>query len=94
MAAELDVPVIPFIIEYKNLNDYWDHSDTMAGHYFKNLAKPRTDIRLSVGEVIRSDNAWTLLRQSQQWMNDEIVRLRSDWDGLSQGKETRDEVAV
>jgi len=94
MAAELGVPVIPFIIEYKNLSDYWDHKDTMAGHYFKYLAKPRTYIRLSVGDVIRSDNAWTLLRQSQQWMNDEIVRVRSDWGGLSQGKETRDDVAV
>jgi 1-acyl-sn-glycerol-3-phosphate acyltransferase len=90
MAAELGIPVIPFIIEYKSLNDNWDHTDTMAQHYFKNLAKHRTDVRLSVGEVIASDNAWTLLRQSQQWMNDEIVRLRADWGGLSKGHETRD----
>lgn len=83
MAAELGVPVIPFAIEYKSLNDYWDHSDTMAQHYFKNLAKARTDIRLSVGEVIRDDNPWTLLRQSQQWINDEIIRLRADWGGLA-----------
>ena len=94
MAAELKVPIIPFVIEYKSLNDYWDHTDTMAQHYFKNLAKPRTDIRLSVGDVIVGDNSWTLLRQSQQWMNDEIVKLRADWGGLSQGKETRDDEAV
>lgn len=94
MAAELKVPIIPFVIEYKSLNDYWDHTDTMARHYFKNLAKPVTHIRLSVGEVIEGDNSWTLLRQSQQWMNEEIARLRADWGGLSQGKETRDDVAV
>jgi lyso-ornithine lipid O-acyltransferase len=93
LAAELKVPVIPFIIEYKSLHDYWDHSDTMAEHYFKNLAKARTYIRLSIGEVIEGDNSWTLLRQSQQWMNDEITRVRSDWGGLSQGEETRDEIA-
>jgi len=34
-----------------------------------------------------------LLRQSQQWMNDEIIRVRSDWGGLSQGQETKDTVA-
>ncbi len=86
MAAELQVPVIPFVIEYKSLHDYWDHSETMGVHYFKNLAKPRTYVRLSVGEVIQGDNAWTLLRQSQQWINDEIVRLREDWGGLAPDK--------
>ena len=82
IAAELGIPIIPFAIEYKSTNDYWDHTDTMAVHYFKNLAKPRTYIRLSVGEVITGDNAFSLLRQSQQWINEEIVRLRSDWGGL------------
>ncbi len=86
VAAELGVPVIPFVLEYKSTRDYWDHTDTMAVHYFKNLAKARTDVRLSVGEVIYSDNPWTLLRQSQQWINDEIVRLRSDWGGLNAEK--------
>lgn len=86
IAAELGVPVVPFALEYKSINDYWDHTDTMAQHYFKNLAKPRTYIRLSVGEVIHSDTAWTLLRQSQQWINDEIIRLREDWGGLAPEK--------
>jgi 1-acyl-sn-glycerol-3-phosphate acyltransferase len=93
MAAEYQIPVIPFVIEYKSLDDYWDHTDTMAVHYFKNLAKARTYIRLSIGEVIHGDNSWALLRQSQQWMNNEIIRLREDWGGLSTGIETRDEMA-
>ena len=88
IAAELGIPVIPFVLEYKSLRDYWDHSETMGQHYFNNLAKWRTDIRLSFGDVIHGDNSWTLLRQSQQWMNDEIISLRSDWGGLSEGKET------
>ena len=93
LAAELNIPVIPFIMEYKSLHDYWDHTDTMAGHYFKNLAKAKTYVRLSIGDVIHGDNSWALLRQSQQWMNDEIIRVRSDWGGLSQGQETKDTVA-
>ena len=84
VAAELGTPVIPFAMEYKSLDDYWDHTDTMGVHYFKNLAKPRTYIRLSVGEAIQSDNAFALLRQSQQWINEEIIRLREDWGGLKQ----------
>jgi 1-acyl-sn-glycerol-3-phosphate acyltransferase len=86
MAAELNVPVVPFAIEYKSLDDYWDHTDTMAGHYFKNLAKPKTYVRLSCGAAIQDSNSWALLRQSQQWVNDEIVRLREDWGGLAPEK--------
>ncbi len=94
MAAGLGVPVIPFAIEYKSLSDYWDHTDTMLVHYLKYLAKPRTYVRFSAGEVIHADNPWTLLRQSQQWVNEEIERLRADWGGLSQGAETKEEKAV
>ena len=86
MAADLGIPVVPFVIEYKSIADYWDHTDTMGVHYFKNLAKPRTYVRLSVGQVIQGDNAFSLLRQSQQWINEEIVRLREDWGGLAPAK--------
>ena len=82
-AAELGVPVVPFAIEYENINDYWDHTDGMLVHYLKYLAKPRTKIRLSIGQPIAADNAWTLLRQSQLWVNDEIVKMRADWGGLA-----------
>lgn len=85
MAAELGVPVVPFVIEYKSTADYWDHTDSMLVHYLKNLAKPRTYIRLSMGPVIEADTAWALLRQSQQWINAEILRLRADWGGLAPG---------
>lgn len=92
IAAELGIPVIPFALEYKSLNDYWDHSDTMGDHYFKNLAKARTYVRLSVGDVIKSDNPFGLLRQSQQWINEEIVRVREDWGGLAKSKEEKADV--
>ena len=58
----------------------------MAGHYFKYLAKPRTYLKLSVGEAIHGDNAFALLRQSQQWINDEIVSQRAEWGGLAPEK--------
>ncbi|MEO5907155.1 MAG: lysophospholipid acyltransferase family protein, partial [Saprospiraceae bacterium] len=82
-AAELGVPVVPFAIEYKDLRDYWDHTDSMLIHYLKYLAKPKTIIRFSIGQPLVGDNSWTLLRQSQQWVNEEIERMRADWGGLA-----------
>lgn len=84
IAAELGIPVIPFAMEYKSTDDYWDHTDTIGVHYFKYLAKQRTYMRLSVGAPLQSDNSFALLRQSQQWINDEIIELRRDWGGLKQ----------
>jgi len=82
-AAELGVPVVPFAIEYKDVRDYWDHTDNMLMHYLKYLAKPKTIIRLTIGQPIGGDNSWTLLRQSQQWVNEEIEHMRADWGGVS-----------
>ena len=85
LAAELNVPVIPFIMEYKSLQDYW----IIRIPWQVIISKPgqgKTVVRLSIGDVIHGDNSWALLRQSQQWMNDEIIRVRSDWGGLSQGQ--------
>ncbi len=87
IAADLGIPIVPFAIEYKSTADYWDHSETMFEHYFNHLAKPRTYVRISVGHSISGDNAFSLLRQSQQWVNDEIIRLREDWGGLKQEEE-------
>jgi len=88
-AAELQVPIVPFAVEYESVNDYWDHSDSMLVHYLKNLSKPRTNIRLSIGQPMSGDNSWSLLRQSQQWINDEIERLREDWGGLASEEEIK-----
>ncbi len=83
-AAELGVPVVPFAIEYQDVGDYWDRTDSMLMHYLKNLAKPKTIIRFSIGQPMAGDNSWTLLRQSQQWVNDEIEHMRGDWGGLAE----------
>jgi hypothetical protein len=75
--------VVPFAIEYKDVGDYWDRTDSMLMHYLKYLAKPKTTIRFSIGQPMGGDNSWTLLRQSQQWVNDEIEHMRADWGGIS-----------
>ena len=93
-AAELQVPVVPFAVEYKSIHDYWDHTDNMLTHYLKNLSKPRTDIRLSIGPPLTDDNSWALLRQSQQWINEEIVRLREDWGGLANSDPLNDQLTT
>ncbi len=90
-AAEGGFGVVPFILEYKDTNDYWDHSLNFVQHFLANFGKKRNVIHLSIGEPIYSDNTWTLLRQSQEWINHEMVRVHKDW-GNTQYDEIKTEV--
>ncbi len=78
-AADLGVPVVPVALDYKYTSDYWDHKETMVQHYFKNLAKWKTPIRMRIGKPIESENAFTLLRQSQAWIDEQVSEIRSEW---------------
>jgi 1-acyl-sn-glycerol-3-phosphate acyltransferase len=72
--------VVPFMIEYKDKEDNWDHTDSFAVHFIKRFGKRRTHIRIIFGEPLRSDNAWTLLRGAQSWIDDRIAEVRREWD--------------
>ena len=78
-AAALGIPVVPIALDYKYTSDYWDHKETMVQHYFANLAKWRTPVRIRFGTPIKSDNSFTLLRQSQAWIDEVISEFREGW---------------
>lgn len=78
-AADLNVPVVPIALDYRYKSDCWDHKETMVQHYFRNLAKWRTPVSVRYGSPIRSDNSFTLLRQSQAWIDETISDLREQW---------------
>lgn len=81
VAAEHGFPVLPVTMEYRDRADNWNHEDNFVVHFFKRFGKRRTHIELRYGPPIISDNSWTLLRQSQAWINGQIEDLRSHWDG-------------
>lgn len=72
--------VVPFVIEYKDKRDYWDHTDNFAVHVIKRFGKKRTTVKVVFGPPIQSDNSWTLLRGSQEWIDATILRVRAAWE--------------
>ena len=79
--------VVPYILEYKDINDYWDHTESIVGHFFSHFGKRRHELHLEIGEPIQSDNAWTLLRASQKWIDEKMAEVHKAWgntqyDGL------------
>lgn len=72
--------VIPHVIEYKEKEDYWDHTDGFAMYFIKRFGKRITPIRIAFGPPQQSDNAWTLMRNSQQWIDETILEVRKEWE--------------
>ena len=81
-AAAGGFPVQPYVIEYKDKNDYWDHTDSFAVHFIKRFGKKRTDVTIRFGPLIESDNSWTLLRTAQAWIDENIIDIRKGWGDM------------
>ena len=59
--------------------DYWDHTESIVGHFFSHFGKRRHELHLEIGKPIASDNAWTLLRASQKWIDEKMAEVHKAW---------------
>lgn len=79
--------VVPYVLEYRDIRDYWDHTESIVGHFFSHFGKRKHELHLDIGEPITADNAWTLLRASQKWIDEKMEEVHKAWgnthyDGL------------
>jgi len=49
IAAETGIPVIPMAIQYKDKEDAWVDDDTFLGHFFRQVGKPVTHVKIQYG---------------------------------------------
>lgn len=80
-AAELDVPVLPVALEYRDVRCYWHHTENLIQHFFRYLNHWQVPVRIVVGDPIRGDEPFELIEKSQEWIDRQISRMRRDWDG-------------
>ena len=67
-AAELGVPVVPFVMEYSDPKMAWVDDDTFVTHLLKMLMRPAWQVDLFIGEPISHDDGQLLHNQVRQWM--------------------------
>lgn len=80
LAAQLNVPVIPIAIDYKNLDDAWIGNDTFIPHFLRCFGKLRTEIKVSYLPPIYSNNVDELIASSKKQIDKELFRFRKDWN--------------
>jgi 1-acyl-sn-glycerol-3-phosphate acyltransferase len=67
-AAELGVPIVPFVMEYSDPKMAWVDDDTFVTHLLKMLMRPAWQVDLFIGEPISHDDGQLLHNQVRQWM--------------------------
>ncbi len=72
LAAELNIPVVPFAIEYQNPGDAWIGDDTFIPHFFRCFGKKHTHISLSYGPPIQNSDPEKLREEVRAWIDGEL----------------------
>lgn len=67
-AAELGVPVVPFVMEYSDPKMAWVDDDTFVSHLLKMLTRPAWHVDLYIGEPVRNSDGTKLLHEIRDWM--------------------------
>ncbi len=67
-AAELGVPVVPFVMEYSDPQMAWVDDDTFVTHLLKMLTRPPWHVDLYIGNPVRNSDGAQLAEEIRAWM--------------------------
>lgn len=71
-AAELNVPIVPFVMEYSDPQMAWVHDDTFVSHLLKMLSRPAWSVDLYIGTPVRNSDGAALAETVRAWMLDRV----------------------
>lgn len=79
--AEGGFRVIPIAVEYRDRDMAWIGNDTFVPHFMRAFAHWRIDVAVGLGPALQGSDAAALRSETQQWVEQETLRLRKLWDG-------------
>lgn len=79
LAAENDIPIVPVALDYADPADYWVGSDGFIGHFLRRFGQRRIRVILHFGPTLQHSDAEELLRQTQTWIDAELVIIRQQF---------------
>jgi len=66
IAAETGIPVIPMAIQYRDKEDAWVDDDTFLGHFFRQMGKPVTHVKIQYGIPFVNDDFKVLQAKTKE----------------------------
>ena len=80
MAAEEGFTIVPAAIEYEHSDCAWVGDDTFVPHFIKIFGRVRTRVKIRFGKKIKGEVWETLLKESFEWIDENVQDLRREWD--------------
>lgn len=80
-AANLGIPVVPIVLEYKKQKDLW-HNRSMVGHFFHQFSWPLTHAKLCFGPALSDEDPKLLKCKVESWTRDKIDEMHRGWNSV------------
>lgn len=80
-AAKENITVVPVAIEFKDQKDLWTIHN-FIGQYFNQFSKWKTEVKLSFGPPLKSEDGEKLLSDSYNWIKIELDKMQKDWANI------------
>ncbi len=77
IATETRIPVIPGAIEYRDKNDAWVGDDTFVGHFFRQMGKPVTHVKVRFGQPLTETDHNKLREQTKGEIETMLKEIQS-----------------
>ncbi len=56
IATDLNIPIVPLAIEYKNKENAWVDDDTFFSHFYRTFSKPTTNVSIHISPPLLYDD--------------------------------------
>jgi 1-acyl-sn-glycerol-3-phosphate acyltransferase len=84
-AAEHGLAVVPIALEYKSEKDLWMEPNFVF-QFLKQFTKWRTEVKVSFGPTLRSNDSEELKNLAYNWINAKLTVHRKDWSEIDFSK--------
>ena len=73
IAAETGIPLVPMAIQYQDIEDAWVDDDTFLAHFFRQMGKPVSHVKIQYGKPI-IDSDYKVLQTKTRESIDNMLR--------------------
>jgi len=81
LAAELGIPVIPIVLEYRDNKDLWN-SKNMIVQFINQFGAWSTHTKMIVGPKLKSSDPQELLEKAQLFTDEKLVEIHENWSTM------------
>ena len=77
VAAEEQVHMVPFALDFDDPADYWIGKDTFAAHFFRRFGHWRTRVHVAVGPDLFDPDGEAMRLHCMEWINAKLAEFRA-----------------